>query len=172
MTDPRRYEFEGTTPTIDDEAYVSQGSTLVGDVVVAADASVWPGVVLRGDVSPVRIGRESHVSENVTVHASTVGDGVMIGHGTVVNEATVANGTLLGFNITVNTDVTIGERSFVAAGAVIPEGYDIPSGSFVRGIPAKVTPLAETDIDADVLFEEHSPPDYTELAERHTDLFE
>lgn len=172
MNGPRSYEFEGTSPTIDDEAHVSRESILVGDVTIAANASVWPGVVLRGDIGPVRVGEESHISDNVTVHASTIGDRVMIGHGTVVNEATLADDLLLGFNATVNTDVTIGEKSFVAAGAVVPEGYDIPPESFVRGIPAEATPLAQAKINVETLFEKYSPREYTELVERHTDLFE
>ncbi|WP_251331198.1 gamma carbonic anhydrase family protein [Haloplanus pelagicus] len=171
MVDSRDYEFEGDRPDVDPDARVSREATLVGDVRVGADASVWPGVVLRGDVAPVEVGRESHVGDNAVLHASTVGDRVMVGHGAILNESAVGDGSLVGFNTTINADVTVGDRCIVASGTVVPEAYDIPARSFVRGVPATATPLAETSIDADAIFEEYSTGGYTDLAARHTDLF-
>jgi carbonic anhydrase/acetyltransferase-like protein (isoleucine patch superfamily) len=167
-----QYAFEGIEPEIDAEAAVSHGATLVGDVSVGANASVWPGVVLRGDVAPVEIGAHSHVGDNAVLHASQVGERVMVGHGAVLNDATVGDGALVGFNATVNSDVTVGASSVVASGTTVPERYDIPPESFVRGVPATVTPLAETTLDPEAIFEAHSSGAYTDLAERHDDLFE
>jgi carbonic anhydrase/acetyltransferase-like protein (isoleucine patch superfamily) len=169
--DSRRYAFEGTEPDIHPEARVSREATVVGDVTVAAAASVWPGVVLRGDVGPVAVGRQSHVGDNAVLHASTVGADVMVGHGVVLNEATVADNAIVGFNATVN-DSVIGEHSIVAGGTVVPDGYEVPPESFVRGVPASVTPLAETSIDPDAVFEEYHSGEYTDLAARHEELFE
>lgn len=166
-----RYAFEGTEPDIDPAAHVSYGATLVGDVAVGAHASVWPGVVLRGDVAPVRVGEHAHVGDNAVLHASTAGDRVMIGHGAVLNDAVVEDGALVGFNTTVNSEVTVGTGSIVASGTTVPEGYAIPAESFVRGVPATVTPLAETTLDPAAIFEAHSSGAYTDLAERHDDLF-
>ncbi|MCO8253983.1 gamma carbonic anhydrase family protein [Haladaptatus sp. AB618] len=168
----RTYEFEGGEPSIHEEAHVCREATLVGDVTVEADASVWPGAVLRGDAAPVRIGQESHIGDNAVLHASTVGDRVMVGHGAVLNEATIGDGSLVGFNATINTGVHVGERSIVAAGTVTLEEADIPPESFVRGVPAQVTPLSETTIDAADIFESYSSGEYTGLAERHEGLFE
>lgn len=170
--DRRDYEFEGTSPEIHPAASVSREATLVGDVTVGADASVWPGVVLRGDVGKVDVGNEAHIGDNAVLHASVVGDRAMIGHGAILNDATVAEGALVGFNTTVNTDVAVGEGSIVAAGTVIPGEYEIPAGSFVRGVPARVTPLAETTIDAEETFRTYSSGEYTDLAKRHGELFE
>ncbi|WP_207589974.1 DapH/DapD/GlmU-related protein [Halomontanus rarus] len=172
MSDRREYEFEGTSPTIDDDAHVSRESTLVGDVRIEADASVWPGAVLRGDIAPVRIGRESHIGDNATIHAGVVGDQVMIAHGAVLNEVAIEDNSLVGFNATINTGVTIGEGSIVAAGTVLPEEYAVPADSFVRGIPARVTPLEETEINVEAVFTAYSSGDYTDLATRHDELFE
>lgn len=172
MVDRRHYAFEDSEPEIHQQARVSREATLIGAVTVDADASVWPGVVLRGDVGPVRIGRESHVGDNAVLHASIVGDRAMIGHGAVLNDAVVEDGALVGFNTTVNTDVTIGTRSIVASGTVIPEEYDIPPESFARGVPATVTPLDETTIDAEEIFTAYSSGEYTDLARRHQGLFE
>jgi carbonic anhydrase/acetyltransferase-like protein (isoleucine patch superfamily) len=172
MTDRRDYEFEGARPAVDPTAHVSRESTLVGDVTVGPDASVWPGVVLRGDVGPVTVGAEAHVGDNATVHASSVGDRAMVGHGAVLNDAVVGDGALVGFNATVGTGVEIGARSIVAAGTVVPEGYAVAPDSFVRGVPATVTPLSETNIDAEETFRAYSSGDYTDLAGRHTELFD
>jgi carbonic anhydrase/acetyltransferase-like protein (isoleucine patch superfamily) len=99
--DSREYAFEGEEPEINGYAHVSNEATVVGDVTIEANASVWPGVVLRGDVAPVEIGRESAIGDNATLHASTVGENVMVGHGAVLNDATVEDGALVGFNSTV-----------------------------------------------------------------------
>ena len=169
--DSREYAFEGKAPEIDDAARVSRDAVLVGDVTVGPDASVWPGVVLRGDVGPVRIGAESHVGDTSVVHASVVGERVMVGHGAILNDATVRDGSLVGFNATVGSEVTVGERSILAAGTVLPEGYHVPPESFVRGVPAEVTPLDQTAIDPEETFAEYSSGAYTDLAERHEELF-
>lgn len=172
MGDDHHYAFEDHEPRIDDTARVSRESTLVGEVTVEADASVWPGVVLRGDVDPVHVGRESHVGDNATLHASELGDRVMVGHGAVLNEAVVEDGALVGFNTTLNTGVTVGANSIVASGTVVGEGYEVPEASFVRGVPAEVSPLSEVGIDAEAIFEEYASGEYTDLAQRHEDLFE
>lgn len=169
--DSREYAFEGTTPDIDGYAHVSAAATVVGDVSVGPNASVWPGVVLRGDVGPVEVGRESAIGDNATVHASTVGEQVMVGHGAVLNDAVVEDGALIGFNSTVS-EATIGSGSIVAMGTVVPPGYDVPPDSFVRGMPASVTPLSETTIDPQAVFEAFSSGDYANLADRHEDLFD
>jgi carbonic anhydrase/acetyltransferase-like protein (isoleucine patch superfamily) len=149
---------------------VSREATLVGDVTVEANANIWPGAVLRGDVGPVRVGRQSAVGDNATLHASEVGSKVMVGHGAVLNDSTVADGALVGFNSTVS-EATIGAGSIVAMGTVVPPGYEVPPESFVRGMPASVTPLSATDIDPDAVFEAFSSGDYANLAQRHDDLF-
>jgi carbonic anhydrase/acetyltransferase-like protein (isoleucine patch superfamily) len=172
MSGERSYAFEGVEPEVDAAAHVSREAVLVGDVRVDAGASVWPGAVLRGDIDPVVVGEHSHVGDNATIHASVLGERVMIGHGAVLNDATVEDGALVGFNASINSHVTIGAGSIVASGTTVPEGYEIPETSFVRGVPAEVTPLSETTIDPEVIFEEHSSGAYPNLAERHEALFE
>ena len=169
--DSREFAFEGEQPEIHGYAHVSNQATVVGDVTIGANANVWPGVVLRGDVGPVAVGSESAIGDNATLHASTVGEKVMVGHGAVLNDATVEDGALVGFNSTVS-DATIGAGSIVAMGTVVPPGYDVPPESFVRGMPASVTPLSETRVDPESVFEAFSSGDYANLAQRHEDLFE
>ncbi|MFB6074700.1 MAG: gamma carbonic anhydrase family protein [Haloarculaceae archaeon] len=169
--DSREYAFEGTEPDVHGYAHVSRDATVVGDVTVEANANVWPGVVLRGDVGPIEIGRESAVGDNAVLHAASVGEKVMVGHGAVLNDSTVEDGALVGFNSTVS-EATIGAGSIVAMGTVVPPNYEVPPESFVRGMPASVTPLSETSIDPDAVFEAFSSGDYANLAARHEDLFE
>lgn len=169
--DSREYGFEGADPDVHEDARVSRETTLVGDVGVEADASVWPGAVLRGDVAPVFVGREAHVGDNASVHASEIGDRAMVGHGSVVNDSEVRADALVGFNATVD-EATVGQRCVVATGSVVPAGMEVPDESFVRGVPGSVTPLRETTIDVEELFETYHSGDYADLANRHGELFE
>lgn len=164
------YSYDGTGPDVHDEAAVSRETTLVGDVTVEANVTVWPGAVLRGDVGPVRLESGSAIGDNAVLHASTVGESGMVGHGAVLNDSHVERGAMVGFNATVS-DATIGAESLVAMGTVVPSGYDVPPESFVRGTPARVTPLAETDIDRDAVFEQFASGEYAHLTEGHEDLF-
>ena len=169
--DSRSYTFEGARPDVHRTASVSQESTLVGDVRVGPDATVWPGAVLRGDVGPVELESNSAIGDNAVLHGSTVGRGSLVGHGAVLNDSHVESGTLVGFNATVS-DTTIGANSLVAMGTVVPSGYEVPPESFVRGTPARVTPLSETDIDYGSVFAAFGSGEYAHLVEGHEDLFE
>ncbi|MES3517225.1 MAG: gamma carbonic anhydrase family protein [Natronomonas sp.] len=166
-----RYEFEGATPEIAADAFVSRDATLVGDVRVESGANVWPGTVLRGDVDPVVVGEDTHVGDNSTVHATEIGDNAMIASGAVLDDSSVDDGCLVGFNATVS-DVSVGERSVVAAGAICRFGTEVPPDSFVYGHPAQIRPLEKTGVDAEELMQQYSTGEYRDLAERHTDLFE
>lgn len=166
-----QYAFDGVDPVVHAEAYVCSEATLIGDVTVGAHSSVWPGAVLRGDVGPVTVGRRSHVEDSCVLHHSEVGDEVMVGHAAVLNAATVGSRVLVGMNSTVNMDARVGSRCVIAPNAVIPQGREIPPESLVRGVPAEVIPLDETEHDIDDLLGTYSPTYYTEMARRHTDLF-
>lgn len=168
--DSREYTFEGTGPEIHEDAAVSRESTLVGDVTVGAEVTVWPGVVLRGDVGPVELGAGSAIGDNAVLHASTVEREGMVGHGAVINESVVGEGAMVGFNATVS-EATVGAHSLIAMGTVIPSGYEVPADSFVRGTPARVTPLSETDIDREAVFERFGSGEYAHLRDGHDDLF-
>jgi carbonic anhydrase/acetyltransferase-like protein (isoleucine patch superfamily) len=169
--DSRTYDFEGTEPDIDADANVSREAVVAGDVVIGADTTVWPGVVLRGDVDPIRIGESSAIGDNAVLHGATVGDHTLLGHGIVLNEADVGDNVLVGANATLS-NATVGDGSIVSMGSVVPEDYDVPPASFVRGTPAEVTPLAETDIDREAVFERYGEHRYGGLAAGHGALFD
>jgi carbonic anhydrase/acetyltransferase-like protein (isoleucine patch superfamily) len=135
--------FDGHTPTVDATAFVASNATLIGQVSIAADASVFYGSVLRGDTDSITIGAGSNVQDNVSMHTDVgiqlvVGSGVSIGHGAVVHGCVIEDDCLIGMGATVLNRAVIGTGSLVAAGAVVLEGTVIPPGSLVAGVPAKV----------------------------------
>ena len=135
--------FEGRTPEVHPSAWIAESAALIGKVRVHADASVWFGAVLRGDIDEIVLGAGSNLQDNVVVHTEAgspaiVGEGVSVGHGAVVHGCTIEDGCLIGMNATVLTGAVVGRDSLVAAGSVILEGATIPPRSLVAGVPGKV----------------------------------
>lgn len=129
----------GKSLHIADDAYIAENATLVGEIDIAPEASIWYGAVLRGDAGAIRIGRRCAIEDNVTIHASTVlGDGTIVGHNAVVHGCTVGKGCLIGMSATVMTGAVIGDGSLIAAGCLVSEGKIIPPGSLVMGVPGRV----------------------------------
>lgn len=136
-------------PQIAPTAWVHPAATVVGDVTLGADVSVWPGAVLRGDRDAIRVGAETNVQDGAVLHCDpglpcVIGKRVTIGHRAVVHGAVVEDGALIGIGAVVLNGAVIGEGALVAAGAVVGEGKVIPPHSLVVGVPAKVLrPLNE-----------------------------
>lgn len=143
MTNPLIVPFDGNTPTIHETAWVAPNVTLIGQVAMGAESSVFYGAVLRGDVDSITLGDRSNLQDNVTVHCDSgfptrVGSGVSVGHAAVLHGCTVEDDCLIGMSATVLNGAVIGAGSLVAAGAVVLEGTIIPPRSLVAGVPAKV----------------------------------
>jgi carbonic anhydrase/acetyltransferase-like protein (isoleucine patch superfamily) len=135
--------FRGVTPKIADDVFVAPTAVVVGDVEIGAGSNVWFGVVLRGDISSIRIGERTNLQEGVVVHLdadapTVIGDDVTIGHGAIVHGCTVGSGTQIGMGAIVLSRAIIGEGCMIAAGALVPEGMEIPAHSLVMGMPAKI----------------------------------
>ncbi len=133
----------GEAPDIDPGAYTAPTSVVVGDVTLAAGASVWYHAVLRADCGPIVLGADSNIQDNCTVHVDpgfpvTVGERVSVGHNTVLHGCTVEDDVLVGMGATVLNGAHIGAGSLVAAQALVPQGMRVPPGSLVAGVPAKV----------------------------------
>jgi carbonic anhydrase/acetyltransferase-like protein (isoleucine patch superfamily)/bifunctional DNA-binding transcriptional regulator/antitoxin component of YhaV-PrlF toxin-antitoxin module len=142
-TAPHTGAFHGISPRVPETAYLAPGCTVLGDVTLGEDASVWPGVVLRGDVAPIRIGARTNIQDGAVVHVSpqvacTLGSGVTVGHQATVHACTVGDDTLIGIHAVVLDGAKIGSRCLVAAGCVVPPGMEVPDGKMVMGVPAKV----------------------------------
>ncbi|MFW6080528.1 MAG: gamma carbonic anhydrase family protein [Desulfosalsimonas sp.] len=123
--------------------YVHETSSQMGDVQVGPYSSLWPGSSVRGDFSPIRIGRGTSIQDCCVLHSTpsdevNVGDFVTVGHGAVLHGCTVEDSCIIGMNATVLDRAVIGEGSIVAAGAVVRENTQVPPGSFVSGVPARI----------------------------------
>jgi carbonic anhydrase/acetyltransferase-like protein (isoleucine patch superfamily) len=136
-------ELDGKTPRIAEDAYVAPTAVLIGDVTVAAGASIWFGAVLRGDNSAIVIGEGSNVQDNCVIHCAedlptVVGANVTVGHMAMLEGCEIDDGTLIGMGAIVLQRARVGSGSLVAAGAVVGEGVEIPPGVLAAGVPARV----------------------------------
>ncbi|MES2171806.1 MAG: gamma carbonic anhydrase family protein [Actinomycetota bacterium] len=130
-------------PTVDPTAWVAPNATLVGQVTLHANSSVYYGTVLRADRAEIVLGAGSNLQDNVTVHCdpgtpTLIGAGVSVGHGAVLHGCVIEDECLIGMGATVLNRSVIGTGSLVAAGAVVLEDSVIPPRSLVAGVPAKV----------------------------------
>lgn len=136
--------YRGVYPKIAATAYVDPSAQVIGDVVIGEKASVWPNVTIRGDVNYIRIGDESNVQDNCVLHVEhdiypcIVGNRVTIGHAVVLHGCVVEDDCLIGIGAIVLNGARIGSGSVIAAGALVTERTEIPPGSMVMGMPAKV----------------------------------
>jgi carbonic anhydrase/acetyltransferase-like protein (isoleucine patch superfamily) len=140
---PLLLAFDGHEPQIDPDAWVAPNATVIGHVRIAADANVWFGAVMRGDIAEIVLGARSNLQDNAVIHTEAgnptiIGEDVSIGHGAIVHGCVVEDGCLIGMNATVLNGAVVGANSLVAAGALVLEGTVIPPRSLVAGVPAKV----------------------------------
>ncbi len=130
-------------PRIHNSAYIAPTATIIGDVEIGEGASVWDGAVLRGDVSYIKIGKNTNIQDNAVVHVdynepTIIGENVTIGHMAVVHAAKIGNNVIVGIHAVILNGAEIGDGSVVGAGAVVTSRTKIPPKSLVLGIPAKV----------------------------------
>ena len=136
--------YAGKRPKIGKGAYVSDNVTLVGDVEIGEDASIWFGTVLRGDVHSIRIGARANIQDNCVVHVTagtqpvTIAEEVTIGHGVIAHGCSIGRGALIGMGSRVLDGAVVGEQALVGAGALVPEGMRVPARTLVVGVPARV----------------------------------
>ncbi|WP_446040864.1 gamma carbonic anhydrase family protein [Streptomyces sp. SID1121] len=133
----------GKDPRIDPDAFLAPTCVVVGEVTVAAGASVWYHTVLRADCGPILLGPDCNIQDNCTLHSDpgsplSVGARVSVGHNAVLHGCVVEDDVLIGMGATVLNGAHIGANSLVAAQALVPQGMRVPPGSLVAGVPAKV----------------------------------
>ena len=163
------FSFEGRSPTVSRRAWIAPTATLVGDVRVEDEASVWYGAVLRADFGPIIIRRGANIQDGSVLHgggdpACEVGEGATVGHLCVVHGALVGTEALIGNGATVLDGAVIGSRALIAAGATVPPGMAVPDGMLAAGIPARV--VGELTAGAK-FWVENNPQTYRQLARRH-----
>jgi carbonic anhydrase/acetyltransferase-like protein (isoleucine patch superfamily) len=136
--------YRDKNPRIHETAFIAENATVVGDVVIGPDASVWFGSVIRADVHFIRIGARTNVQDLTVMHVNhgknptILDENVTVGHRAILHGCHVKRGALIGMGAVLLDDVVVEERAFVAAGSVVSPGTIVPSGKLVRGVPARV----------------------------------
>lgn len=137
------YSLGSKTPQVSPSAWIAPNATIIGDVRLAANSSVWWNCVLRGDNDPIVIGENSNVQDGSILHTDdgiplTIGRDVTVGHMVMLHGCTIGDGSLIGMGAIVLNSVVIGRNCLIGAGALIPEGKVIPDNSLVVGSPGRV----------------------------------
>jgi carbonic anhydrase/acetyltransferase-like protein (isoleucine patch superfamily) len=163
------YSFEGIEPRVSPGAWIAPTATLVGDVRVEDEASVWYGAVLRADFGPILVRRGANVQDGSILHGGAdpvteIGEGATVGHLCVVHGAVIGAEALVGNGATVLDGAVVGRRALVAGGATVPPGMTIPDGMLAAGVPARI--LREVTGGARH-WVETNPEAYRDLARRH-----
>ena len=136
-------DYKNHTPKISDSAFIAPNATVIGDVEIGDNSSVFFGSVVRGDIAPVRIGSNTNVQDLSVLHQTpglslTLGDNVTVGHKVTLHSCTVKNGALIGMDSIVLDEAVIGENAFIGAGSLVTGGTVIPPNTLAFGRPAKV----------------------------------
>jgi len=139
------HPFAGIHPRIDPSAFIAPGATVIGNVTIGPEASVWFGAVIRGDDTEfeISIGARTSIQDNCVIHvskqgATVIGEGVTIGHGAILESCVVGDGALIGMNAVVLQEARVGAGALIAAGAVVGGGVEIPPRTLAAGTPAVV----------------------------------
>ncbi|MBC7471571.1 MAG: gamma carbonic anhydrase family protein [Ramlibacter sp.] len=163
------YELDGKAPQLGEGAWVADSAEVIGNVDLGANASVWFGVVIRGDNETIRVGRNSNIQDGSVLHSDagvplTLGDNVSVGHQVMLHGCTIGDGSLIGIQAVVLNRAKIGRNCIVGAGSVVTEGKEFPDNSLIFGSPAK---FIRTLDDAGLQMLSHIAEHYVENAERY-----
>jgi len=165
------FSFEGRAPRVHPRAWIAPTATLVGDVTVEADASIWYGAVLRADFGAIVVREGANVQDGSVLHGGTdpvteIGPGATVGHLCVVHGAVIGAQALIGNGSVVQDDARIGDRALVAAGSTVTPGTVIAAETVATGTPARVRGPLEGGAK---WWGDNNPEAYQELARRHRD---
>ena len=134
---------KGVLPSMGDNCFIAPNATIVGDVIMGNDCSVWFNTVIRGDVNSIRMGNKVNVQDGAVIHCTyqktkaIIGNNVSIGHNAIVHGCVIADNVLVGMGAIVMDNVQVGSNCIIAAGAVVLENTIIEPGCIYAGVPAK-----------------------------------
>ncbi|UTH75241.1 gamma carbonic anhydrase family protein [Chromobacterium sp. IIBBL 290-4] len=168
--------YDGHHPVIADDCYIDPAAVVIGEVELAAGASVWPCAVIRGDVNHIRIGKNSNVQDFAMLHVShkteadpqgaplIIGEHVTIGHHVTLHGCTIGDEVLIGIGSIVLDRVVIEDKVLIGAGSLVPPGKRLESGFLYLGNPVKqARPLS----DKELAYFKYSAEHYTRVADKH-----
>jgi carbonic anhydrase/acetyltransferase-like protein (isoleucine patch superfamily) len=134
---------EGVSPIFGENCFIAPNATIVGDVVMGNECSIWFNAVVRGDVNSIRMGNKVNIQDGAVIHCTyqrsktVIGNNVSIGHNAIVHGCTIHNDVLVGMGAIIMDNAEIGSNSIIAAGAVVLENTKVEEGSIYAGVPAK-----------------------------------
>lgn len=136
------YTYYEHSPEVDKAAFIAPNATVIGQVILGENASVWFNATLRGDINSITVGDNTNIQDGCVVHVdedqpTTIGNSVTIGHNAVIHGCTIGNNTLIGMGATILNGAQIGDECIVGAGALVTEGKKYPPRSLIVGSPAK-----------------------------------
>lgn len=164
------HPFGGHSPVVAPTAFVAPGASVIGDVVLGEDVSIWFSAVLRADVNFIRVGARSNLQDGVVVHvnagaeSTVVEEEVTVGHQAILHGCRLGRRSLIGMGSVVLDGVSVGEEAMVAAGAVVPPGLQVPPRVLVRGVPGRIVRALT---DAEVAHLADSAARYVELKDQY-----
>jgi carbonic anhydrase/acetyltransferase-like protein (isoleucine patch superfamily) len=135
--------LKGHTPKIGEDCFLAETATLIGEVEIGDNCSIWYSAVLRGDVHYIKVGNNTNIQDNATVHATykksptNIGNNVTIAHGAIVHGCTIKDNVMIGMNAVVLDNAVVNSNTIIAAGSVVTKGTVVESGCVYAGIPAK-----------------------------------
>jgi carbonic anhydrase/acetyltransferase-like protein (isoleucine patch superfamily) len=137
------YALGDLEPDIDPTAWVHPDATVIGNVTLGADVTVWPHAVLRGDYSRIVVGDRTNVQDGAVIHApghldTVIGSGVVIGHLAHMEGCTIGDGVLIGSGSILLHDVVVGDGAIIGGAALVPNGTHVPPGAMALGVPVKI----------------------------------
>lgn len=148
---------EGKSPQIPDDCFIAENATIVGDVQMGSQCSVWFSAVVRGDVNYIKMGNKVNVQDGAVIHGTyktaptNIGNNVSIGHNALVHGCTIHDNVLVGMGSIIMDDCIVESNSIIAAGAVVTKNTRVESGSIYAGIPAKkVKDISEELISGEI----------------------
>lgn len=136
-------KLKNKKPVIDVSCFIAETANIIGDVIIDSNSSIWYNAVIRADDNYVKIGKNTNLQDNATVHNSIsfptiIGDNVTIGHGAIVHACKVGNNCLIGMGAILLDGAEIGDNTIIGAGSLVAQGKKIPAGVLALGSPAKV----------------------------------
>ena len=140
---PLLLPVKGVSPVFGQNCYIAPNATIVGDVTMGDDCSIWFNSVVRGDVNSIHMGNKVNIQDGAVIHCTyqktktLIGNNVSIGHNAIVHGCTVHDNVLIGMGAIIMDNAEIGSHSIIAAGAVVLEGVKVEAGSIYAGVPAK-----------------------------------
>jgi carbonic anhydrase/acetyltransferase-like protein (isoleucine patch superfamily) len=148
-------DYNNITPKIHETAFVAPNSTVIGDVVLGANSTIWYNAVLRGDIESIIVGDNTNIQEGCILHckkgtALKIGSHVTVGHGAILHSCHIGDNTLVGMGAIVLDESEIGNNCLVAAGSVVTSRRKIPDGTLIAGSPAEVKRLLTEQEIADI----------------------